>query len=67
MDAREAINTLNKLNYQVLFLAQDASEDMGRGSIVVSPPMGAPNDDEFLDSFAELIEYAKKVSEKEDN
>ena len=66
MNLKLAINTLNKYDYQVTFLAQCVAEDMGEGSIIVSSERYM-DDDEVFDSYRDLIEFARKVEKSERN
>ncbi len=65
LDLKEALYILNSHHYLVKFLTEAESEECDNANIIVMPAFGAANDAELLDSIDELIDFAKKVRDKQ--
>ena len=65
MPLEDVLHILNSRGYSVKFLTKAESEECDGAKIMVSSPFGDPNDDELLDSMEELLDYARKVRDKQ--
>lgn len=65
LDLKEALDILNTHNYLVKFLTEAESVKYNDAKIFAMPASGAANDAGFFNTVDELIDFAKKVRDRE--